>query len=114
MIVIENKSRDNLSILDIGTGTGCIAISIKKQMNTALVSAFDVSENALKIANENAIKNESEVQFNKVDILNWRNQNVKNKYDVIVSNPPYITVKEKELMHRNVYSKILKIFRVFI
>jgi release factor glutamine methyltransferase len=100
LIIEENKGGQQLSILDIGTGSGCIAISLSKDMPNAELTAFDVSEAALKMAAENAQINEVPVSFKKVDILAPHTTNA--KFDIIVSNPPYITHKEKELMHSNV------------
>jgi release factor glutamine methyltransferase len=100
LIIEENKAVKQLSILDIGTGSGCIAVALKKQMSNANVTAFDVSEEALKIAVENAKFNSVPIAFEKVDILNP--VGITQKFDVIVRNPPYITNKEKALMHANV------------
>jgi release factor glutamine methyltransferase len=87
------------SILDIGTGSGCIAISLKKNLANFKVSAIDVSEGALATATENALLNNAEVNFIHADILNYKSTE---KYDVIVSNPPYITMEEQKAMHQNV------------
>jgi release factor glutamine methyltransferase len=100
LIIEENKGDEPLSVLDIGTGSGCIAIALSKEISSAHVSAFDVSEEALKIAVKNAELNEASVAFKKVDIL--APEESRAKFDIIVSNPPYITNQEKELMHRNV------------
>lgn len=100
LIVGANKSRDNLSILDIGTGSGCIAISLKKELKNSALVAFDVSKKAIAVARENAKINGTAVRFENVDIFNP--ENVNEKFDIIVSNPPYITNKEKALMHANV------------
>lgn len=102
LIVNEHKDKEQLSILDIGTGSGCIAIALKKEIPNANLFAYDVSKEALKIAAFNAKKNKLNVTFSEVDILEWESHNENEKYDVIVSNPPYITYKEKELMHGNV------------
>lgn len=102
LIVEENKNVKNCKVLDIGTGTGCIAISLKSEMKDASVSAFDISTEVLKIAAENAKLNKLKVSFKEVNILDWERQKLVEKYDVIVSNPPYIPEKEKELMHQNV------------
>lgn len=102
-IISESENVEHLNVLDIGTGTGCIAIALKNEMNLANVVAYDISSEALKIASGNAMQNKLEIEFNQVDILEWKNQDIRhNDYDVIVSNPPYITQKEKELMHKNV------------
>jgi release factor glutamine methyltransferase len=97
--VINSVTGDNLSILDIGTGTGCIAISLKKNLAGMQVSAMDVSVDALNTAKENAALNEVKVNFIEADILNYQSNN---HYSVIVSNPPYVTLEDKKLMHRNV------------
>ena len=92
----------NLSILDIGTGSGCIPIALKKQLPWAEVHAMDVSERALDIARENAAANEAEIHFIHGDILDPSAFQVEGKLDIIVSNPPYVLQSEKESMHRNV------------
>lgn len=97
---------ERLSILDIGTGSGCIAISLKKNLPEALVSAIDISEGALQIAKENATLNEVEVNFIHADILNYppapRTSLPAPEYQIIVSNPPYVTLEDKKQMHTNV------------
>ena len=89
-----------LDILDIGTGSGCIAISLAKNIPTARVSGLDISEKTLEVAQENAVKNQVLVSFCKKDIL--RTTSLKNKYDVMVSNPPYVRQLEKKAMNANV------------
>lgn len=93
------KTQPVSSILDIGTGSGCIAITLKKNLEQVEVSALDVSADALKVARENAITNTAAINFIHSDILTY---NSPSKYDLIVSNPPYITENEKEEMHQNV------------
>lgn len=91
-----------ISILDIGTGSGCIPISLDKNIKNADVFAIDVSEKALEVAIENNSILEANVSFTKQDILDkslWKNNEF---YDIIVSNPPYIPNSEKSLMHSNV------------
>lgn len=90
----ENDSNTVLDILDIGTGSGCIAISLKNLFPNAKVEAYDVSENALEVAIANAKKNSLLVNFRLVDILNQAQQ-ANEKWDIIVSNPPYIPEQEK-------------------
>ena len=99
-IVEENKSSGKLSILDIGTGSGCIAIALKNELSNSSIVAFDVSKKAIVLAQENAKNNATEVRFENVDIL--KTERLEEKFDIIVSNPPYITNKEKALMHANV------------
>lgn len=99
-IVQENKKKHQLSILDIGTGSGCIAIAIKKSIPNARVFAIDISEGALEIAKQNSELNKVEVEFILEDILSPKI--ITNKFDIIVSNPPYITPEEKSKMSSNV------------
>jgi release factor glutamine methyltransferase len=89
------------SILDIGTGSGCIALALKNEMKNATVSAVDFSEQALEIARKNARINQLEVEFIHADILNWQTYNWQ-QFDVIVSNPPYVREQEKKAMQPNV------------
>lgn len=95
----KNEKRD-LTILDIGTGTGCIAISLARNLPDARVSAVDISEGALSTAKENAKLNGVEITFLQKDILNT--DSLEKKFDVIVSNPPYVRNLEKQDMQRNV------------
>ena len=89
------------SIIDIGTGSGCIAISLAKAFPESQVFALDVSEEALKVAKENAINNNVNVNFIHDNILNLKNI-IETKFDIIVSNPPYVRELEKAEMHNNV------------
>lgn len=89
-----------LTILDIGTGSGCIAISLAKHLTKAIVTGLDISPTALEVASENANMNEVPVSFLEQDILTLKN--LETTYDVIVSNPPYVTVSEKQKMQSNV------------
>ncbi|MFC5284805.1 peptide chain release factor N(5)-glutamine methyltransferase [Pedobacter alpinus] len=98
-LIIKDQKGKDISVLDIGTGSGCIAISLKKNLNSALVSALDISGNALKIAKENAIINNVAIDFFEDDALKLQSDNYP-KYDVIVSNPPYIANSEKAVMDR--------------
>ncbi|MDR3652022.1 MAG: peptide chain release factor N(5)-glutamine methyltransferase [Paludibacter sp.] len=96
----ENKKKEEIKILDIGTGSGCIAISLKHEFRNSTVDAFDISEKALETAQSNAILNNLEVNFSKVDILNA--PDFDQKWDIIVSNPPYVTEQEKTEILPNV------------
>jgi len=87
-------------ILDIGTGSGCIAISLAKNLSNTDVFALDISSEALKIAKKNAQLNKVDIYFSEIDILNT--PDLPEKYNVIVSNPPYVRELEKELMQQNV------------
>jgi release factor glutamine methyltransferase len=89
--------------LDIGTGSGCIPISLKKNLPNAEVSAIDISPEALQTARENAELNKVEVHFIWNDILNPINHSLlTTHYSLIVSNPPYVTLEDKKQMHTNV------------
>lgn len=102
---LENIEGNNqFNILDIGTGTGCIAISLAKQLSNANVSAIDVSAKALEMANKNAQLNQVDINFIENDILKICNSELdsETKFDIIVSNPPYVRQLEKQLMQDNV------------
>ena len=90
---------DGKEVLDIGTGSGCIAISLTKNLHNAKVSALDISKDALEVALENAELNNVNIEFIHADIFEYQSDN---KYDVIVSNPPYVLESEKMLMKQNV------------
>lgn len=101
----ERSEESQLKILDIGTGTGCIAISLAKNLPKAKVYALDVSEEALKVARQNAELNNVEVHFINADILNRDSWNLEFKdlqFDIIVSNPPYVRNQEKAEIKNNV------------
>lgn len=89
-------------ILDLCTGSGCIAIALKKLIPAATVTAIDLSTEALKIAQENAIKLGADVRFLADDVLQGVPQLGDKQFDIIVSNPPYIPISEREAMHINV------------
>jgi len=88
------------SILDIGTGTGCIPISLKTNLPKANVSAIDVSEKALEVAKRNAISNKVDISFIQANILEV--EDLSQYFDIIVSNPPYVRNLEKEEIKKNV------------
>lgn len=95
----ENKVE---SLLDIGTGSGCIAITIKKNCPAIETTAIDVSDEALEIATENANANNTVINFKNINFLEESTWNDLDKFDVIVSNPPYIPLAEKMAMDKNV------------
>ncbi len=99
-IIDDWDSVKNITILDIGTGSGCIAISLAKNLPNATIFALDVSENALEIAKYNAIKNQVNITFLNRNILMLKNLN--QKFDIIVSNPPYVREIEKKEIQKNV------------
>ena len=111
-IIADNNSQfavSNIKILDVGTGSGCIPVTLKKHLPQAEVSTMDVSDEAIAIAKQNAAKIGVEVSFIAADILTFSSEL---KYDVIVSNPPYIRDLEKAEMHENVlaYESHLALF----
>ena len=97
--VLNHLDKKNLDIVDIGTGSGCIAISIKKHFNDVNVDAIDISSKALNKAIENAKFNNVEVNFIENDLL----KGIDKKYDVIISNPPYISYDDEisDLVYKN-------------
>jgi release factor glutamine methyltransferase len=99
-VIHENKSRGRVTILDIGTGSGCIAISLAKNLPDAQVFAIDVSEGALEVAKKNALNNNVDVTFIQQDIL--AAEKLEDQFDVIVSNPPYVRNLEKAEIKPNV------------
>lgn len=99
-ILTENPI-SGLNILDIGTGSGCIPISLAKNLKKAKVASADISSGAIEKAKENALLNDVDIAFYNRDILRWEDFEWEN-YDIIVSNPPYVTESEKEKMDGNV------------
>ena len=87
-------NKDNIKILDIGTGSGCISITLNKLLNSCDITGIDISSEALEVAKENNIINNTNVKFIESDIFS----NVSDKYDVIISNPPYISYDDIEVM----------------
>ena len=96
------KINGGKKVLDIGTGSGCIPISIKKNIPNALVTSIDVSKAAQEVAQKNAINNNVEIDFLEMDFLEEKNYPQLFSFDLIISNPPYIPEKEKEILHKNV------------
>lgn len=91
-----------ISLLDIGTGSGCIPVTIKKNTVNTSIEAIDVSEEALAIAKQNATFNNAEIVLKKIDFLNEANWNQLSNYDIIVSNPPYITKADFDELDKKV------------
>ena len=90
---------DGKEILDIGTGSGCIAVSLAKNLPNVKVTALEICEEAINVAKENAKLNNVNIEFINADIFNYKSDK---KYDVFVSNPPYVTESEKSLIKSNV------------
>lgn len=89
---IKTNFKHHVDILDIATGSGCIAITLKKEIDST-VDASDISESALKVAQENALNNKVDINFINSDMLT----NITKRYDIIISNPPYLT-KDDDIM----------------
>ncbi|MDR3119121.1 MAG: peptide chain release factor N(5)-glutamine methyltransferase [Mediterranea sp.] len=98
LILKENSG--GIRVLDIGTGSGCIAVSLAAHLPAGRVDAWDISGKALSVASRNAGEQGVDVHFSQVDVFGA--EPGEDKYDVIVSNPPYVGEKEKETMDRNV------------
>ena len=99
--VLKGIASPDSRILDIGTGSGCIAISLSKELPKAQVTAWDISEDALAIARRNNELQQASVRFVQCDVFTYRPAK-EDCFDVIVSNPPYVTEAEKQDMERNV------------
>ncbi len=96
------KDKKDFYCLDIGTGSGCIPIVLKHFRPNWQMEAFDISTEALEMARRNAELNHVEIEFHKVDILSASGENYARKFNMIISNPPYICESEKEEMESNV------------
>jgi release factor glutamine methyltransferase len=105
LIGSEVKSRSS-RILDVGTGSGCIALALKKLLPDATIAGIDISEDALTVARTNAMKLKLAVNFHHLDIFNYRNHadfiHTYEKFDIIASNPPYIRESEKDHLDERV------------
>lgn len=99
MITDRCRGRSGLRVLDVGTGSGCIAVTLAAEMKQAKVVAVDVSESALEVARENARRHRVSVDFVRCDMLQ---EGPSGHFDLIVSNPPYVTLQEKNEMRPNV------------
>jgi len=100
--IINNNPPINPTILDIGTGSGCIPIALSKNLPGASVDGWDISSEALMVARENAKLNQVKVNFIYADVINQGYPVQPQKYDIIVSNPPYVTISEQLSMLKNV------------
>ena len=102
--IINDNKETNLNVLDIATGSSCIAVCLDKELTEAKVSAIDISESALKVAKKNISIHKSNVNLFKADALDLQNNDdfSNKKWDVIVSNPPYVKENEKNEIKANV------------
>ncbi len=109
-LVAEKHPNSGVRLMDIGTGSGAIAVSLAKLIEGARVTALDVSEDALAVASENAAANDAKVEFVRADIFAY--EPTPESLDVVVSNPPYIPESERSQMARNVvgYEPSLALF----
>lgn len=101
-VIDDNSKQQEIHMLDIGTGSGCIPIVLKKEIPQALITAADISREALNVARHNAQLHEAGIHFLELDFLNTAAWEQLPSFDVIVSNPPYIPVLEKEALNKNV------------
>ncbi|GAB3905763.1 peptide chain release factor N(5)-glutamine methyltransferase [Mucilaginibacter boryungensis] len=99
---VKQSESPVINILDIGTGSGCIPISLKHNLLNINAFGIDISTDALEIAKQNAESNKANVNFIEADILNFPGDIALPKFDIIVSNPPYVTLEDKNKMHTNV------------
>ena len=102
VVIDALKNKSGIQLIDIGTGSGCIAIAIKKNVPDVSVTAIDVSFEALIIAKQNALAQKTAIRFIQNDFLSKENQDDLGEYDIIVSNPPYIPQAEEKRMDKNV------------
>lgn len=102
LIIKENKGK-KLRVLDIGTGSGCIAVTLARHLPGAEVVAIDISAEALAVARRNAVRNRAKVTFIQTDILDEaRWEDIPGRFDIIASNPPYVMESERAAMQENV------------
>lgn len=99
LIIDENKDTNDLKILDLCTGSGCIALALGRNLPFSTVTALDFSDSSIKVAEENSRNLKTKIELIKADIFRW---NPTGKYDIIVSNPPYVMDKEALDMEHNV------------
>jgi len=103
LILKKHVGQKDLTVLDVGTGSGCIAIALKKHLPQSRVYAMDISAEAIETARKNADRQQVEINFVQADVLKWEAFfRPEQHFDLIASNPPYITPRERAFMHRNV------------
>lgn len=101
-LIVKENDRKDLRVLDAGTGSGCIAIALSRNLPFSEVTAIDISDKALEVARVNARALHCAIDFRQADMLSLPAGIEQETFDIIVSNPPYVTMKEKEAMERNV------------
>ena len=101
-IILDQHQSEELTVLDIGTGSGCIPIALKMEQPSWKLFGIDISEDALNTARDNAEQNDTDVSFSKGDILNPDSISISGPFDLIVSNPPYVKPEEKDILERQV------------
>lgn len=99
---LKETQKNKIQIIDIGTGSGCIPVSLKLEFPDALIDAVDISEKAILVARENAKKLKADINFLQLDFLQDTEWPSFGNYDVIISNPPYIPIQEKKTLSKNV------------
>lgn len=111
-VLDDHQGKDKLKVLDIGTGSGCIAISLKNQLSDADVAAIDISDEALQVAKFNSKNLSAKIDFRQIDILNKMERRCLPAFDIIVSNPPYVTGEDRKKMLPNVtdHEPVLALF----
>lgn len=103
IILDEHPDKETgLNVLDIGTGSGCIPIALKQERPDWNLHAIDISGDALEVAARNAREQETEINFQQGDIINWKTLELPSPFDIIVSNPPYVLPEEKETLEKQV------------
>ena len=102
-LIKDRKSKlTDPAILDIGTGSGCIPIALKKNLPASFVTSIDISKKAISLAIENADLHNTHITFRQMDFLNEKGWDILPMYDIIISNPPYIPANEKEKLSKNI------------
>jgi protein-(glutamine-N5) methyltransferase, release factor-specific len=101
-IIDDNKTATDMKILDVGSGSGCIPISLKLALPDAMITSCDISEQALVVARKNGDDAQADVEWLQLDFLNEQRQEALPGFNIIVSNPPYIPAGEEKTLHDNV------------